>query len=237
MAELKKVKRCDKCGHLIPENASVCPYCSGNNFSARNNESAQFSDDGESTSDGDGTKKGLLYIAIAIVVVGLIFAISNILSNYYNKKNNLEEISALLDSQEQSQEVQYQDAEQMVEAVEEEPAVSTYEVDDFDIEFTGAINGKYKISGAIHTEGNDVYGRYYYHSTMRRQGDCDDTYITLAGTVDGNGYIYLTGYFTDGQTETLEGYMIKDSDGMLELNGTLYGHNGDTFSWSVRQTN
>lgn len=75
--ELKPVKRCATCGHLVPANHPACPYCGGKSFCIDRNDASRPTDEAaQHDSVSSGTKHSLLIAAIVIAVafiVGFVF--------------------------------------------------------------------------------------------------------------------------------------------------------------------
>lgn len=105
------------------------------------------------------------------------------------------------------------------------------------VEFDGYINDKYKIVVTLSLDGAKVHGQYYYVQTMLKNGDKPSTYISLTGTVEGNGNAKLTGTTNDGVKETWQGKFGSNNYGKITFQGTFYGSNGKVFSIYFTQSN
>ncbi len=71
--ELKPVKRCNACGHLVPASHSACPYCGGRTFSLDRKEANCPAD--ETAQHGSMSPAANLGLLIAAIVVAVAFIV------------------------------------------------------------------------------------------------------------------------------------------------------------------
>lgn len=75
----------------------------------------------------------------------------------------------------------------------------------------GLVNEKYEVVLELTQSGDNLFGRYYYKSSMRKYGDKESTYIKLSGSIDTDGNFNMEGsFYNSSKIEIWKGYITDN---------------------------